>query len=141
MYACAVDSVCKPGEVQCGWETFDCVSTLLMCDGRNHCYNGWDESEETCSRQYMPHLLTYLLSYVSYHALLQRDLHHKRCALYVGLYVVISNPSLSCNSHASYPSIASSEQFVINQSINLFHRRTGHGSFGGGGARPNLPEF
>jgi len=46
-------SKCEPNEVQCGWDTFDCVSTLGLCDGHQDCYNGWDESEKTCSREYI----------------------------------------------------------------------------------------
>lgn len=42
-------SNCLPHHVQCGWQSFDCVSTLVVCDGHRDCYNGWDESEEVCS--------------------------------------------------------------------------------------------
>lgn len=36
-------------EVRCGYETLECVNTLLLCDGQKDCHNGWDESERTCS--------------------------------------------------------------------------------------------
>lgn len=43
------ESKCEPHYIQCGWQSFDCVSELLVCDGHSDCQNGWDESEETCS--------------------------------------------------------------------------------------------
>jgi len=32
------------------WLAVDCVSNLVVCDGHEDCYNGWDESEQVCSR-------------------------------------------------------------------------------------------
>lgn len=36
-------------EIRCGRDTLECVNTLLLCDGRADCHNGYDESDQVCS--------------------------------------------------------------------------------------------
>jgi len=39
-------TICPKNRVQCGPDSRECISTLLMCDGYNDCNNGWDEDQE-----------------------------------------------------------------------------------------------
>jgi hypothetical protein len=41
--------VCEGTELQCGRDSVECVSPLLLCDGKNDCHNGWDEDDHTCT--------------------------------------------------------------------------------------------
>jgi hypothetical protein len=36
-------------DLRCGRYSAECVSSLLLCDGKEDCHNGWDERESTCS--------------------------------------------------------------------------------------------
>jgi hypothetical protein len=49
-----LDAVEKPcggskKDLRCGRDSVECVSSLLLCDGREDCHNGWDEDEHVCS--------------------------------------------------------------------------------------------
>lgn len=50
-----LDAVEKPPcggsrkDLRCGRDSVECVSTLLLCDGKEDCHNGWDEDEHVCS--------------------------------------------------------------------------------------------
>jgi hypothetical protein len=39
----------NPKDLPCGRDSSECVSTLLLCDGKEDCHNAWDEDEHVCS--------------------------------------------------------------------------------------------
>ena len=39
---------CVQGNVRCGDESAQCISSSLICDDINHCLNGWDEEIDRC---------------------------------------------------------------------------------------------
>jgi hypothetical protein len=41
--------VCEGTDLQCGRDSVECVSPLLLCDGKSDCHNGWDEDTDTCT--------------------------------------------------------------------------------------------
>lgn len=41
--------VCPKNQLQCGENSKQCVSTLLLCDGIKDCGNGYDEEEDVCT--------------------------------------------------------------------------------------------
>jgi len=38
----------NPKDLPCGRDSSECISTLLLCDGKDDCHNGWDEDEQVC---------------------------------------------------------------------------------------------
>jgi len=47
---CLANVDCPYGTVKCGGDSFrpPCINSHELCDGIDHCRDGWDENIETC---------------------------------------------------------------------------------------------